>query len=67
MYTTNSFVSPPDCIVPPSLHVQRGNTPLLRAAQEGHAEIARFLFGNGSNVQEENNVSILERMLSAFG
>ena len=62
-----SFVSPPDSIVPPSLHVQRGYTPLLMAAQEGHAQIARFLLGNGSNVQEEKNVSRLERMPSACG
>ena len=51
------YVSPPDSIVFPSLHVQWGNTPLLRTAQGGHAEIARFLLGNGSDVQEENNVS----------
>ena len=50
-----------------SVHVQWGNTPLLRSAQEGHAEIARFLLWNGSDVQEENNVSRLERMPSACG
>ena len=47
--------------------MQWGYTPLLMAAQEGHAEIARFLLGNGSNMKEENYVSRLERMLSAFG
>ena len=56
-----------DSFVPPSLHVQGGNTPLLRSAQEGHAEIARFLVWNGSEVHEENNVSRLERMPSACG
>ena len=56
-----------DTFVPPSLHVQGGNTPLLRSAQKGHAEIARFLLWNGSDVQEENNVSRLERMPSACG
>ena len=54
-----------DSLVPPSLHVQGGNTPLLISAQEGHADIARFLLWNGSYVQEENNVSRLERMPSA--
>ena len=56
-----------DSFVPLSLHVQWGNTPLLRSAQKGHAEIARFLLWNGSNVQEEDNVSRLERMSSACG
>ena len=41
----------------PSLHVQWGNTPFLRAAQEGHAEVALCLLENGSCVQEQNNVS----------
>ena len=56
-----------DSFVPLSLHVQWGSTPLLRSAQDGHAEIARFLLWNGSDVQEENNVSRLERMPSACG
>ena len=56
-----------DSFVPPSLHVQWGNTPLLISAQGGHAEIARFLLWNGSDVHEENNVSRLDRMLSACG
>ena len=56
-----------DSFVPLSLHVQGGNTPLLISAQKGQAEIARFLLWNGSNVQEENNVSRLERMPSACG
>ena len=56
-----------DSFVPPSLHVQWGDTPLLRSAQEGHAEIAHFLLRNGSDVQEENNVSRLERTPYACG
>ena len=44
--------------MPPSLHVQRGNTPLLMAAWRGHAEVARFLLENGSSVQEQNNVGL---------
>ena len=47
---------PSDSIVPPSLHVQWGYTPLLSAAHGGHAEIANFLLARGSNVQEQNNV-----------
>ena len=47
---------PSATIVSPSLHVQSGTTPLLRAAQEGHAEVARFLLGNGSSVTEQDNV-----------
>ena len=47
---------PSGSILSPSLHVQSGNTPLLRAAQEGHAEVARFLLGNGSSVKEQDNV-----------
>ena len=43
-------------LVSPSLHVQLGTTPLLMAAQEGHAEVARFLLGNGSSVTEQDNV-----------
>ena len=66
-YTTSRYVSPPDSIVLPSLHVQLGYTPLLKAAQEGHAEIARFLLESGSDVQEENNVSRQEWMLYACG
>ena len=56
-----------DSFVPPSLHVQWGSAPLLSSAKEGHAEIARFLLWNGSDVQEEDNVSKLERMPSACG
>ena len=39
-----------------SFHVQWGNTPLLIAAANGCAEVARFLLESGSSVQEENNV-----------
>ena len=46
-----------DSIVSPSLHdVQSGNTALLIAAHKGHAEVARFLLGNGSSVTEQDNV-----------
>ena len=61
-YTTSRCVSLSIClyhqisIVPPSLHLQEGNTPLLRAAQKGHAEIVCFLLENGSNVEEQDNV-----------
>ena len=48
----------------PSLHVQWGNTPLLRAAQEGHTEVACFLLENGSTIEEQNNVSRTEGVLS---
>ena len=49
----------------PSLHVQWGNTPLLRAAQKGHGEIVRFLLGNGSKVEEQNNVGGPKGVLSS--
>ena len=66
MYT-NSCVTlfPSDSLVSPSLHVQWGNTPLLRAAQKGYVEVACFLLDNGSNVHEQNNVSRLKRILAA--
>ena len=54
-----------DTIVSSSLHVQCGNTPLLRATAKGHAEVACLLLENGSDVEEENNVSRLDRMPSA--
>ena len=41
----------------PSLHVQWGYTPLLRAVAEGHADIARFLLASGSDFDERNSVS----------
>ena len=47
---------PPESIVSPSLHVQEGTTPLLRAAQQGHGKIVGFLLENGSNVEEQDNV-----------
>ena len=47
---------PSGSILFPSLHVQSGATPLLRTAQEGHAEVAQFLLGNGSSVTEQDNV-----------
>ena len=47
----------------PSLHVQSGNTPLLRAAVNGHAEVALFLLRNGSSVMEQSNVGWPKRIL----
>ena len=45
--------------------MQEGTTPLLRAAQEGHGKIVRFLLENGSNVEEQNNVGGPKRVLSS--
>ena len=47
---------PSGSIVSPSRYVQWGNTPLLRASLNGHAEVARLLLESGSSVQEQNNV-----------
>ena len=44
-------------IVSPSLRVQWGCTPLLRAVGTGHTDIARFLLASGSVFNERNNVS----------
>ena len=56
---------PPEYIVFPSLHVQEGTTPLLRAAEKGHREIVRFLLENDSDVEEQNNVGGTKRVLSS--
>ena len=40
----------------PSHYMQWGNTPLLKASWNGHAEVTRFLLESGSSVQEQNNV-----------
>ena len=56
---------PSDSIVSPSLHVQWGYTPHLRAAQKGCAGIARFLLARGSSVQEQNIVGWPKGMLSS--
>ena len=56
---------PPKYIVFPSLHVQEGTTPLLRAAEKGHAEIVRFLLENGSDVEEQDNVGGPKGVLSS--
>ena len=48
--------APSDSIVFSSLHVQWGQTPLLRAAQKGNGDIVGFLLKNGSNVEEQDNV-----------
>ena len=55
---------PPESIVFPSLHVQWGNAPLLRAAEKGHGEIVGFLLKNGSNVEEQGNVGGPKGVLS---
>ena len=57
--------APTESVVSPSLHVQLGNTPLLRAAQEGHGEIVRFLLKNGSDVEEQDNVGGPKGVLSS--
>ena len=57
--------APTESVVSPSLHVQWGNTPLLRAAQKGHGEIVRFLLENGSDVEEQNNVGGPKGVLSS--
>ena len=57
--------APTESIVFPSLHVQEGTTPLLRATHKGHAEIVRFLLGNGSDVEEQNNVGGPKSVLSS--
>ena len=50
------------CIVVISCHIyhfrcfQFSVTPLLKAAQFGHVEVARFLLENGSNVNEQDEV-----------
>ena len=44
-------------LMSPSLPVQWGYTPLLRAVAEGHADIARFLLASGSDFDEQNSVS----------
>lgn len=54
-----------DFIVPPSLHVQRGITPLLVTVAKGHAEVVHFLLANGSSVQEQDNVGKPNCMLSS--
>ena len=56
---------PPESIVAPSLHVQEGITPLLRAAQKGHGKIVGFLLKNGSNVEEQGNVGGPNGVLSS--
>ena len=52
-------------LVSPSLPMQSGITPLLMAAQEGHAEVAQFLLGNGSSVTEQDNVGWLKQILTS--
>ena len=44
-----------------SLNVQSGKTPLLRAVLSGHADVAHFLLESGSDVHEQDNVSMVEQ------
>ena len=36
-----------------------GDTPLHRAAEKGHTEIASLLLGNGADTSSKSNVSML--------
>ena len=40
---------------------QWGYTPLSRAVLRGHADVARFLLESGSDVYEQDNVSMVEQ------
>ena len=44
-----------------SFNEQWGRTPLLIAVLRGHADVARFLLENGSDVHEQTNVSMVEQ------
>ena len=44
--------------------MQWDKTPLLRAAEKGHAAIVRFLLVIGSDVEEQDNVGGLNGVLS---
>ena len=44
------------------LNEQWGCTPLLRAVRSGHADVARFLLKSGSDVYEQNNVSLVQQV-----
>ena len=44
-----------------SLNQQWGRTSLLRAVLSGHAGVARFLLESGSDVYEQDNVSMVEQ------
>ena len=44
-----------------SLNEQWGRTPFLRAVLSGHADVARFLLESGSDVHEQDNVSMVEQ------
>ena len=46
-----------------SFNEQCGRTPLLRAVLSGHANVARFLLESGSDVHEQDNVSIWQSNL----
>ena len=63
MWYTSRHVTPHRFSV--FLHTQIGDTPLTRAALKGHTEVASFLLANGSNVEEEDNVSRFKEVLSS--
>ena len=44
-----------------SLTEQWGRTPFLRAVLSGHADVARFLLESGSDVHEQDNVSMVKQ------
>lgn len=51
------FVSSPAIVATYQWHSpspQKGDTPLMLAAHEGHVEIADFLLGRGANVNAKN-------------
>ena len=50
-----------------SLTEQWGYTPLLTAVLSGHADVARFLLESGSDVYEQDNVSLVEQSLCLLG
>ena len=45
------------------LLAQDGGTPLMWAALKGHTEVSAYLLENGSNIEEEANVSGLSAVL----
>ena len=49
-----------------SFNEQWGYTPLLRAVLNGHADVARFLLESGSDVHEQDNVSMVEQSCVFF-
>ena len=68
IYTTSSICQLSHFLfyISPSLHVQLGQTPLMRAAKKGHAEVVWFLLRNGSSVKEQDNVGSPSAKGAAF-